>query len=102
MAAEAMLNGIPPVVSDRGGLPEACCGGGIVLSLPGEITPESRVPPAASAVEPWLKVIERLCDDEGAYRAASERARAASEQLRPERMLSKCLEFFDGVRRKEG
>jgi glycosyltransferase involved in cell wall biosynthesis len=100
VAAEALFNGIPPLVSDRGGLEEACCGGGSVLPLPKDLTPATRTPPPPEAVEPWLARIIQLCDDENAYQKASMVARTAAEALQPERLLPKYLEFFDHIERR--
>jgi len=50
VAAEALVNGIPPVVSDRGGLAESCNGAGFVLPLPADLTVETRKPVAPGAV----------------------------------------------------
>lgn len=70
VAAEALMNGIPPMVSDRGGLSEACNGGGYVFAIPPEITPDISLPPPAKLVMPWIEVIEKLCDDESDYAEA--------------------------------
>jgi glycosyltransferase involved in cell wall biosynthesis len=98
VAAEALFNGVPPVVSDRGGLAEAACGGGFVLPLPKSLTAQSRVPPPAQVVEPWLEMILSLCDDETAYAQAVERARAAAGALSPAAVQPRFLAFFDHVR----
>ena len=98
VAAEALLNAVPPIVSDRGGLAEACNGGGFVLPLPADMTPETRIPPPATAVEPWLDLICRLCDDEAAYAAACDNAHRAGDAYRPGRLLPRYVEFFDNVR----
>ncbi len=58
VAAEALANGLPPIVSDRGGLPEICGAGGFVQPLPADLTVETRTPVAIAAVEPWLAVIQ--------------------------------------------
>ncbi len=52
--AEAMACGTPAIVSDRGALPEVVRDGesGYVL-------------PIDQGVEPWLRAMERLCDDRG-------------------------------------
>ncbi|MGA2439454.1 MAG: hypothetical protein ABSH08_00720 [Tepidisphaeraceae bacterium] len=100
VAAEALLNGIPPIVSDRGGLAEACAGAGVVLPLPKDLTIRTRTPPPVAAVQPWLSEIVRLCDDEAAYATASSAARQAGERFTPEKVLPQFLDFFDGVRIK--
>ena len=67
VAAEALFNGIPPLVSDRGGLPEICNGAGFVLPIPAAITPRDVRPVDAAAVQPWIDLIARLEDDEEFY-----------------------------------
>jgi glycosyltransferase involved in cell wall biosynthesis len=96
VAAEALLNGVPPVVSDRGGLPEAANGGGFVLPLPAALTPATTTPVGADEVRPWLEVIERLADDTF-YATASARARAAGEAYLPQNLAPRYLEFFERV-----
>src|SRR3984885_15932856 len=49
VVAEALVNGVPPLVSDRGGLAESCNGAGFVLPLPPELTTATRRPVAAEA-----------------------------------------------------
>lgn len=97
VAAEALLNGVPPIVSDRGGLPEAANGGGFVLPLPGSLTLETRTPVAAADVEPWLATIIRLADDQEYYAAASRRARAAAAAYQPEALGCRYVDYFNGI-----
>jgi glycosyltransferase involved in cell wall biosynthesis len=78
VVAEALLNGIPPIVSDRGGLAEAANGAGFVLPIPPEVTPATRLPVAREIVEPWVDLIIRLSDDQEFYEQASARAREAA------------------------
>jgi len=96
VAAEALLNGVPPIVSDRGGLPEAVNGGGFALPLPSGLTLETRTPVPAAAVGPWLELIEELADDTF-YAAASTRARAAGETYLPQVLAPRYVEFFERV-----
>jgi glycosyltransferase involved in cell wall biosynthesis len=96
VAAEALLNGVPPIVSDRGGLPEAANGGGFVLPLPASLTLETRMPVAATEVAPWLECMERLVDDDF-YAQASARARVAGEAYRPAMVAPRYVEFFERV-----
>jgi glycosyltransferase involved in cell wall biosynthesis len=82
VAAEAMINGIPPVVSNRGGLPDtvggdfASGGGGRVVSIPDWMTvAEGRVP-TEEEVRPWFDAVCALWDDEAFYGRVAARARA--------------------------
>ena len=97
VAAEALLNGIPPIVSDRGGLGEVCNGAGFVLHIPEEFTPKTREPLPAEAVEPWVELIARLWDDQTFYEAEAVRALAASDMYRPENLTPRYLEYFAQV-----
>jgi glycosyltransferase involved in cell wall biosynthesis len=94
VAAEALLNGVPPLVSDRGGLPESCNGGGFVLPLPADLTVKTRVPVSVEAVEPWIEVIVKLAFDEPFYRQSVARAREASLAYRRETLAPRYADFF--------
>ena len=63
VAIEAMINGIPVIGSDRGGIPETLGDGRISLPLPERLTPVTRIVPTAEEVEPWVEAIIRLWDD---------------------------------------
>ncbi len=94
VAAEAMTNGIPVVVSSRGALPEVVGQGGVVLEIPARYTPESREVPTAAEVRPWVEAIERLWEDGEYYRRQSEAARFWSARWRPEALAPLYAEFF--------
>ena len=100
VAAEAMLNGIPPIVSDRGGLPETCGDGGIILPVPEWLTPESEQAASAEEVQPWVAAVEKLFDDEEEYAAACERARLAARRFLPENLAPQYRAFFAEVWRR--
>lgn len=97
VAAEAVLNGIPPLVSDRGGLPETCNGAGFHLPIPSQITPQYPHPVAPSVVAPWVKLIQRLEDDQEFYEHHSARAREAAQIYNPENLAPRYLEFFHNL-----
>jgi glycosyltransferase involved in cell wall biosynthesis len=101
VAAEALLNGVPPIVSDRGGLPEAANGGGFVLPLPGALTLQTRTPVAAADVAPWLDLLVRLADDQPYYAAASARALAAGQSFQPEKLGPRYVDYFTRILRGE-
>lgn len=97
LAAEALLNGLPALVSDRGGLPEVAGDGGIVLPIPVSVTPEDTAPPPPASVRQWADAIIRLHDDPAAYQAARDRARAGSARFDPAALSARRAEFFRTV-----
>lgn len=97
VAAEALLNGIPPLVSDRGGLPEICNGAGFYLPIPPEITPRQTTPVTTQIVEPWIELMVRLADDEAFYREESCRAREAGSIYRPEKLAPRYVDYFQTI-----
>ena len=80
VAIEAMINGIPPIVSDRGALPHILRGAGRVVPLPAAIPEQPRELPSAEEVQPWLDAICELWDDAAVYDAAADRARETARQ----------------------
>jgi glycosyltransferase involved in cell wall biosynthesis len=102
VAAEAMINGIPVIASDRGALPETLGDAGILLPLPERLTPTSRILPTAEEVAPWVEAVIRLWDDESFYAEQSRLALSESRRWRPEVLESQYVQFFENVRRKPG
>lgn len=95
VAAEAMINAIPPLVSDRGGLPETVGSGGIVLPVPPWLTPSERRVPSEAEMQPWFDAVVRLWDDPAAYARASAAARQTAEALYGEdRQRQRYLDYF--------
>jgi glycosyltransferase involved in cell wall biosynthesis len=94
IASESLVAGIPPIVSDRGGLPEEVGAGGFVIPMPAHARPQSRDVADESLAMPWFDLIERLADDESFYQAACERARLESVRFLPETLAPRYAEFF--------
>lgn len=94
VAAEALLNGIPPLVSNRGGLPETCNGAGFHLPIPPDITPNHTAPVSTSVVEPWLALISRLAADENFYHQESTRSQAAGTIYLPANLAPRYVNYF--------
>jgi glycosyltransferase involved in cell wall biosynthesis len=97
VSAEALLNGIPPIVSDRGGLPEVCSDAGFVVPIAGEFTAAQRVPVPASAVEPWLELMFRLEDDRGFYETAAAGCAAAGDRFEAARLAPRYVDYFASI-----
>jgi glycosyltransferase involved in cell wall biosynthesis len=102
VAAEAMLNGIPVLASNRGALPETVGDGGLVFEIPPQYTPVSTVAPTAEEVEPWVEAIIRLWDDEEFYRQQSEKALEHAKRWHPERLRPVYEEFFRNLQPQPG
>jgi len=101
-AIEAMINGIPVIGSDRGGTPETVGSGGVVLPLPGRLTPITRILPTAEEVEPWVETVIRLWDDRAWYDALSRKARNEAQRWHPDRLRPLYADFFGKVRLQAG
>jgi glycosyltransferase involved in cell wall biosynthesis len=89
IVVEAMLRGVPVLVSDQGGLPESSLGVGTVVpvrrierylgyvderSVPVPIVPEQEV-------GPWEAALRRLVGDRSTYEAAAAASHAAAERF---------------------
>jgi glycosyltransferase involved in cell wall biosynthesis len=94
---EALLNGIPPIVSDRGGLAENCASAGFVMKLPESLTQFEKFPVAPEVVRPWVDLVVRLFDDEEFYQAECRKAREAGRRYLPEALAPLYVEFFRNV-----
>ncbi len=97
---EALVNGVVPLVSDRGGLAESCNGAGFVLPLPETYTTETRKPVEAAAVRPWIDVILRLAFDEPFYQAEVAKARAAAALYQRATLAPRYVRFFTSILEK--
>jgi glycosyltransferase involved in cell wall biosynthesis len=86
VAAEAMINGIPPVVSNRGGLPDtvggdfAAGGGGRVVPIPDWMTVADVRLPTEDEMEPWYEAVCALWDDADLYRRVAARGRVIAAE----------------------
>lgn len=79
--AEAMLNGIPAIVTRRGGSPEMVGNAGLFLEMPEEChqKPYDKLP-SLDSLQPLADRIVELYDDEGKYKVYVERAREVAAQ----------------------
>ncbi|MEW4567465.1 glycosyltransferase [Tautonia sp. JC769] len=98
VAIEAMINGIPVIGSDRGGLPETLGDAGIVLPLPDRLTPSTRTLPTAEEVAPWVEEVIRLWDDTAFFEEHRRRARQEASRWDAEALEPRYERFFSEIR----
>jgi glycosyltransferase involved in cell wall biosynthesis len=105
VAAEAMINAIPPLVSNRGSLPHvvggdfADGGGGRVLPIPDGMTVNTRTLPSERDVEPWFNAVCALWDDRSLYRDVAARARRIAEERYGEQVSRlKHVDYFTSLK----
>jgi glycosyltransferase involved in cell wall biosynthesis len=102
LIAEALVNGVPPVVGDRAAIPEILNGAGFALPLPLDYTLETRAPLPGTAVEAWVDLIQRLTGDDAFYAAESEKARQAGRAFDPAILAPRYAAFFSDVQGRNG
>jgi len=98
VAIEAMVNGIPVIGSDRGGIPETLGDSGVVLQLPDRLTPATRILPTAEEVRPWVDAVIRLWDEKDYYAEQQRLARAEFRRWTPEVLEPRYVQFFTDLR----
>ena len=105
VAAEAMINAIPPIVSNRGSLPEvvggdaSAGGGGRVLPIPDWLTFKTTRVPSEQEVEPWYDAVCALWDDSGLYRSVATRARQIADERYSEKVSRRQhVDYFTSLR----
>jgi glycosyltransferase involved in cell wall biosynthesis len=109
VAAEAMINGIPAIVSDRGSLPAVLNGdfrdggGGRVVPLPGSMRGEARRAamrlPSEAEIEPWYDAVCALWDDAALYDAMAARARKIAEECYSEQVSRRQhVDYFTSLK----
>jgi len=104
VAAEAMINSIPAIVSDRGSLPDvvggdfSSGGGGRVVPLPGWLTADSTRLPTEHEVEPWFDAVCALWDDAALYHSLATRAHGIAQERYSEAVSRrKHLDYFTSL-----
>ena len=105
VAAEAMINGIPPLVSNRGALPQvvggdfSAGGGGRVLPVPDWMTTEPDRIPGEEDVRAWYAAVCALWDDPALYESMAARARQIAHDRYSESVSRrKHLDYFTSLK----
>jgi glycosyltransferase involved in cell wall biosynthesis len=109
VAAEAMINAIPPLVSNRGSLPHVVGGdfheggGGRVLPIPDWMTSKTTKVPSESEIEPWYEAVCQLWDDAALYRRVAARAREIAEERYSEAVSRRThVNYFTSLTTRSG
>jgi glycosyltransferase involved in cell wall biosynthesis len=109
VAAEAMVNGIPALVSERGSLPHVVGGdfsgggGGRVLPIPAWMTPTTTTLPTEDDVAPWYDAVCALWDDSALYNAVATRAtEIAAARYGEEVSRTIHVDYFTSLKPAEG
>lgn len=71
VATEAVLNGIPVLCADSGGLTEAIAGAGIALKTPEKTQQDYTRIPTDEEIEPWLAALQQILDEDWTERCAA-------------------------------
>lgn len=86
-ATEAVLNGIPVVASNSGGLSEATLGAGIHLDVPPDYETSFTRLPTDQEIQPWLEALHQALTVD-----FTEKSQAAQRQLQLNRTLGRLLD----------
>jgi glycosyltransferase involved in cell wall biosynthesis len=105
VAAEAMINRIPPLVSNRGSLPDvvggdaSTGGGGRVLPIPEWMSRTTTRLPEERDVEPWYAAVCALWDDPALYTAIATRGREIADERYSESVSRKThVDYFTSLK----
>jgi hypothetical protein len=105
VAAEAMINAIPPLVSNRGSLPHVIGGdfseggGGRVLPIPEWMTFTTTTLPSEEEVMPWYEAVCALWDDPALYRSMADRSlQIARDRYSEDVSRRKHVDYFTSLK----
>ncbi|MFI5456065.1 MAG: glycosyltransferase [Isosphaerales bacterium] len=94
VAIEAMINGVPVIGSNRGGIPETLGTAGSVLPIPDRLSPTSPLLPTPGEINPWVEAILELWDSPEVYERASRRALIEARRWAPDTLEPRYERFF--------
>ncbi len=95
--AEAQLNGLPVIASDRGGVPEQLNGGGICLPNPPGCNDDFSVMPTEEHVRSWLDALSGLLNNPDEYDSACTLALEASRPFQPDNSRQAAVDFYSSL-----
>lgn len=94
LAAEALINGIPALVSDSGGLPETTGTGGQIVEFKRDQRGEPIID--ADTVERWTVAVRAMADDQN-YSVAAEAARLAGQRYQTQYQQDLYANWFSKI-----
>jgi glycosyltransferase involved in cell wall biosynthesis len=100
---EAMMNGIPPIITDRGGMVETANDGAYVIPLDKRITRDFQTAIPLKHAAEWIELITNIYDDNPnasgfcASKWATARASAASKMYLPENLAPRYIDYFERI-----
>jgi len=100
IAAEANINQIPIISSDRGALPEVVADSGVMLSIPDTITPETRHPLEGHALCRWVNAVTDLYDDISCYETLRARGSNNAKRWQEDKIACRYNDYFGQILRR--
>lgn len=97
VAIEAMINGVPVIGSNRGGIPETLGRAGLIIPVPDRLSPASLIVPTAEETSPWVEAILSLWDSSEIYAGQSRLALTEANRWAPETLEPLYERFFATV-----
>ena len=95
VASEAVMNGIPVLSTNSGGLPEAISGGGILLEPPESTKKDNLCLPTDEEIAPWVEALERCLNEDW-----TEACDQATEALGLEHSIDRLLGYIEPLMQK--
>lgn len=90
VASEAVINGIPVLATNQGGLPEAVNGGGILLAPPASTLKDNFCLPTDEEIAPWVEALERLLQEDW-----TEKCQIASKGIDIEQSYQRLMSYLE-------
>ena len=98
VAAEAAMNGVPSIITRRGGLPEAAGPGGIQVDLPdGCFKSPYQTIPADNALSTPLEIIQTLFDHDDEHQKLSSKARVHAKNLGLQSSANQLIQVIENL-----
>lgn len=95
---EAMMNGIPCIGVNHGGVPEAMAGTGVNLPIPKRLAQEPATPVPTEEAEEWFAAVVKMWDDAEGYESHCRRClQVAETKFGLEVQQQRVIGYFEAV-----